>query len=202
VSFTRGPRGAGARAVVYRCPRASAVSGAAGDRRAKTRRRFPVRKNLSKNLELSQNHPQTQSSSAVAGARNFSANFAMKTPVISRREFLLSTAGAAAASAAPAIVTTEALAAEATKVLKRKAGAVFERGGCCITPSGDFCNVERRRSNRASGRCLTRFAAGRPSRAGLPLAPTNSGAAPSTKEATRSLCRARSRNLEGTRFKR
>jgi hypothetical protein len=68
----------------------------------------------------------------------------MTTSAISRRKFLrLSTAGAALAAAAPAIVTTEAHAAQTAIPAKKKAGPVCESGGCCITPSGDFYNVER-----------------------------------------------------------
>jgi hypothetical protein len=67
------------------------------------------------------------------------------TSAISRRKFLrLSTAGAALAAAAPAIVTTEALTAEAANAAKTKAATVVcESGGCCITASHDFYNVER-----------------------------------------------------------
>jgi len=68
----------------------------------------------------------------------------MKMSAISRRKFLrLSTAGAAVAAAAPAIVRTEALAAEVANAAKQKAGPVCESGGCCVTPSHDFYNVER-----------------------------------------------------------
>jgi len=57
---------------------------------------------------------------------------------LSRRDLLrLGTAGAAALGASPALVGTDAGAAG-----KRK-GPVCESGGCCITQSGDFYNVER-----------------------------------------------------------
>ena len=47
-------------------------------------------------------------------------------------------------AAAPAIVTTEALTAEAANAAKTKAATVVcESGGCCITASHDFYNVER-----------------------------------------------------------
>ncbi len=64
---------------------------------------------------------------------------------ISRRKFLrLGTAGAAAVAAAPVLVENAAGAAEVKAVpVKKKAGPVSESGGCCITKSGDFYNVER-----------------------------------------------------------
>ncbi|HEY6167224.1 MAG TPA: molybdopterin-dependent oxidoreductase, partial [Verrucomicrobiae bacterium] len=66
----------------------------------------------------------------------------MSKSKLSRRDFLrLSTAGAAMAAAAPVIITTDAHAAAAAA--KKKAGPVCESGGCCITQSGDFYNVER-----------------------------------------------------------
>ena len=66
----------------------------------------------------------------------------MKPSAISRLQFLrLGTAGVAAAAAAPAVVSTDAVAAAAA--VKKKAGPVCESGGCCITQSGDFYNVER-----------------------------------------------------------
>ncbi len=68
----------------------------------------------------------------------------MKKGSISRRKFLRwSTAGAAIATAAPALVTSEALAAEAASATKKQGGPVCESGGCCITASHDFYNVER-----------------------------------------------------------
>jgi hypothetical protein len=58
----------------------------------------------------------------------------MSKSTFSRRDFLrITTAGAAAIGAHPG-----ALAAD-----KKKAGPVCEEGGCCITQSGDFYNVER-----------------------------------------------------------
>ncbi|MFA6543812.1 MAG: molybdopterin-dependent oxidoreductase [Limisphaerales bacterium] len=66
----------------------------------------------------------------------------MKPSAISRLQFLrLGTAGVAAAAAAPSVVSTDAVAAAAA--VKKKAGPVCESGGCCITQSGDFYNVER-----------------------------------------------------------
>ena len=57
----------------------------------------------------------------------------MKSKSISRRDlFKLGTAGAA-------MLTSHAELQAAGK----KAGPVCEEGGCCITPSGDFYNVER-----------------------------------------------------------
>jgi hypothetical protein len=47
------------------------------------------------------------------------------------------------ATAAPAFVTTQALGANAANAAKKRAGPVCESGGCCITPSHDFYNVER-----------------------------------------------------------
>jgi hypothetical protein len=68
----------------------------------------------------------------------------MKTSAISRRKFLrMSTTGAAVVTATPAIVTTEALAAMVVNAAKKKAQPACEGGGCCITPSHDFYNVER-----------------------------------------------------------
>jgi Oxidoreductase molybdopterin binding domain len=68
----------------------------------------------------------------------------MKTSSISRRKFLrLGTAGAALFTAASAIVPTKSLAAEAANAAKKKAGPVCESGGCCLTSSHDFYNVER-----------------------------------------------------------
>ena len=62
----------------------------------------------------------------------------MKRSAFSRRDFLrITTAGAAAIGA------THAIAAGAPAVVKKKAGPVCESGGCCITQSGDFYNVER-----------------------------------------------------------
>ena len=56
----------------------------------------------------------------------------MKPKSFSRRDLLkLSTAGAAA------------LAGTATQTAGKQKGPVYEEGGCCITPSGDFYNVER-----------------------------------------------------------
>ena len=56
----------------------------------------------------------------------------MKPKSFSRRDlFKLSTAGAAA------------LAETATQAAGKQKGPVCEEGGCCITPSGDFYNVER-----------------------------------------------------------
>jgi hypothetical protein len=56
----------------------------------------------------------------------------MKPKSFSRRDLLkLGTAGAAA------------LAGTETQAAGKKAGPVCEEGGCCITPSGDFYNVER-----------------------------------------------------------
>jgi hypothetical protein len=56
----------------------------------------------------------------------------MKPKSFSRRDLLkLSTAGAAA------------LAGTATQAAGKQKGPVCEEGGCCITPSGDFYNVER-----------------------------------------------------------
>ena len=56
----------------------------------------------------------------------------MKPKSFSRRDLLkLSTAGAAA------------LAGTETQAAGKKKGPVCEEGGCCITPSGDFYNVER-----------------------------------------------------------
>lgn len=68
---------------------------------------------------------------------------------ISRRKFLfLGTAGTALAAAAPAVVTTEAVAVaaaavKAAKTAKKEIGPVCETGGCCLTQSGEFYNVER-----------------------------------------------------------
>jgi len=60
----------------------------------------------------------------------------MNKSKFSRRDFLrITTAGAAALGTQPG---TGTLAAE-----KKKAGPVSESGGCCITQSGDFYNVER-----------------------------------------------------------
>ena len=56
----------------------------------------------------------------------------MKAKSISRRDlFKLGTAGAAV------------LANAESQAAGKKAGPVCEEGGCCITPSGDFYNVER-----------------------------------------------------------
>ena len=60
-----------------------------------------------------------------------------KTNYTRRDIFKLGTAGAAAIGATPAIIDTGAIAAG------RKQGPVSESGGCCITKSGDFYNVER-----------------------------------------------------------
>lgn len=63
----------------------------------------------------------------------------MNPTVVSRRDFIrLGTAGTAAAAVAPAILGTDARAAA-----KKQAGPVSESGGCCLTKSGDFYNVER-----------------------------------------------------------
>ena len=63
---------------------------------------------------------------------------AIKTNYYTRRElFRLGTAGAAALGAAPALITGY------TNAAGKKAGPVCESGGCCITQSGDFYNVER-----------------------------------------------------------
>ena len=56
----------------------------------------------------------------------------MKPNTYSRRDlFKLGAAGAAALTATNA------------EAAGRKPGPVCETGGCCITPSGDFYNVER-----------------------------------------------------------
>ena len=61
----------------------------------------------------------------------------MDQPSYSRRDILrLGTAGAAVLAAAGG-PGSQALAAG------KKAGPVCESGGCCITQSGDFYNVER-----------------------------------------------------------
>jgi len=64
---------------------------------------------------------------------------------ITRRKFLrLGATGAAVAAVAPGVIEGAAGAAEAKAfTLKKKAGPVCETGGCCITQSGDFYNVER-----------------------------------------------------------
>ena len=69
----------------------------------------------------------------------------MKPNNISRRKFLrLGTTGAAIAAATPLLLEKEAVAADAkAAAVKKKAGPVCEKGGCCLTQSGDFYNVER-----------------------------------------------------------
>src|SRR5437763_1401783 len=62
----------------------------------------------------------------------------MKPSRLTRRALLkLGTGGAALLGAAPASLTGVAHAAG------KKRGPVCEEGGCCITRSGDFYNVER-----------------------------------------------------------
>ncbi len=63
----------------------------------------------------------------------------MKPSPLSRRRFLhLSTSGVAAALAAPALTGTGVVAQQLAP-----ARPVHESGGCCLTKSGDFYNVER-----------------------------------------------------------
>lgn len=62
-------------------------------------------------------------------------------PALSRRAFLR--AGVAAAAVAPVLGPRPVEAAAPAKPAKKPQGPVCEEGGCCLTKSGDFYNVER-----------------------------------------------------------